>query len=131
MTAEEFLIKMAETANTHNLDAHMNLISKNVKVIGFPEFDLITYDDWFNQCKQEFENMLLVNVNYKDTHTLSETDNEIRFISVETIYARDGQENINCIEFIIQKEDDEQWRLVHERIISATDLDSDNSITIQ
>ena len=30
MTAEEFLSEMAQTANTHNLEAHMNLISKDV-----------------------------------------------------------------------------------------------------
>jgi hypothetical protein len=131
MTAEEFLSEMAQTANTHNLEAHMNLISKDVKVHGFPEFDLITYDDWFNQCKQEFENMLIVNVSYKDLHTLSETIDEIRFIAVETVEARDRQVNINCIEFIIRKESDEQWRVVHERIISAADLDDSNSLTLQ
>lgn len=131
MTAEEFLSEMAETANTHNLEAHMKLISKDVKVTGFPEFDLITYDDWFNQCKQEFENMLLVKVSYQDIHTLSETTDEIRFVAVETVYARDGQTNVNCIEFTIRKESDEQWRVVFERIISAANLDDDNSITIQ
>ena len=131
MTPEEFLSEMAETANTHNLEAHMNLISKDVKVHGFPEFDLITYDDWFNQCKQEFENMLLVNVSYQDVHTLTETTDEVRFVAVETVYARDGQTNNNCIEFTIKKENDEQWRVVHERIITASDLDGDNSITIQ
>lgn len=131
MTAEEFLSEMAQTANTHNLEAHMNLISKDVKVHGFPEFDLITYDDWFNQCKQEFENVLIVNVSYKDLHTLSETIDEIRFVAVETVEARDRQVNINCIEFIIRKESDEQWRVVHERIISEADLDENNSITLQ
>lgn len=128
---EEFLSEMAQTANSHNLEAHMNLISKEVKVYGFPEFELITYDDWFNQCKQEFENSLLVKVSYKDFHTLSETTDEIRFIAVETVYARDGQTNINCIEFTIRKENDGQWRVVIERIISPTDLDDDNSITLQ
>lgn len=131
MTPEEFLSEMAETANTHNLEAHMNLISKDVKVLGFPEFDLITYDDWLNQCKQEFENKLLVRVSYQDVHTLSESTDEIRFIAVETVYARDGKTNMDCIEFTIRKEGDGQWRVVHERIISAEDLDDDNSITLQ
>ena len=131
MTPEEFLSEMAQTANTHNLEAHMNLISKDVKVHGFPEFDLITYDDWFNQCKQEFENKLLVRVSYQDLHTLTETTDEIRFIAVETVEASDGKINTNCIEFTIRKENDEQWRVVNERIISASDLDDDNSITLQ
>ncbi len=75
--------------------------------------------------------MLVISVSYKDLHTLSETTDEIRFIAVETVEARDRQVNINCIEFTIRKENDEQWRVVLERIISAADLDDDNSITIQ
>ena len=31
----------------------------------------------------------------------------------------------------LRKENDEQWRVVHERIMSAADLDDDNSITLQ
>ncbi len=131
MTPEEFLSEMAQTANSHDLEAHMNLISKEVKVHGFPEFELITYDDWLNQCKKEFEEKLLVKVSYQNSHTLSETSDEIRFIVVETVYARDGQTNLNCIEFTIRKENDGQWRVVLERIISPTDLDDDNSITLQ
>ena len=74
---------------------------------------------------------MLVRVSYQDLHTLSETTDEIRFVAVEAVYARDGQININCIEFTIRKESDGQWRVVFERIISAADLDDDNSITLQ
>lgn len=124
MNPEEFLSKMAETANTHNIESHMNLISKNVKVHGFPGFDLITYDDWFNQCKEEFEKKLLVRVSYKDLKELSEMKDEFKFAAVETVEASDGQVNINCIEFTIKKESDAQWRVVLESIISKVDFDA-------
>jgi len=55
----EFLAAMADTANRLDLDAHMSLISKDVSVYGVPDFEVITYDDWFNQCQHEFENNCL------------------------------------------------------------------------
>ena len=51
---------MAETANKLDFNAHMNLISKDVSVYGVPGFEVITYKDWFNQCKHEFDNKLLI-----------------------------------------------------------------------
>jgi len=131
MTPEQFLSEMAGTANRHEFEAHMNLISKDVKVYGVPEFDVITYDDWYNQCKQEFADRLLLRVTYQGLYTLSETENEIRFAAVETIEATDGQENINLIEFVIQKEGDGQWRVVQERIMSEVKPEDDENSGIQ
>lgn len=131
MTAQEFLSQMGKTANMHNFEEHMNLISKDVKVYGVPDFDLITYDDWFNQCKQEFEDKLLTGVSYQDTHTLSETTNEITFVAVETVEASDGKKNVNCVKFIIKKETDGQWRVLLERIMSEAELGNTKNSSIQ
>ena len=51
MNPLEFLAVMAETANKHDFQAHMNLISKDVSVYGVPGFEVITYADWYNQCE--------------------------------------------------------------------------------
>ncbi len=126
MTAEQFLSEMAGTANRHEFEAHMNLISKDVKVYGVPEFDVITYDDWYNQCKQEFADRLLLRVTYQGVQTLSETEDEIRFAAVETVEATDGQENINIVEFTIQKDVDGQWRLVLLSIVSKVEAEDED-----
>ncbi len=126
MTVEQFLSEMAGTANRHEFEAHMNLISKDVKVYGVPEFDVITYDDWYNQCKQEFADRLLLRVTYQGVQTLSESEDEIRFAAVETVEATDGQENINIVEFTIQKEVDGQWRLVLLSIVSKVEAEDED-----
>jgi len=126
MTTEQFLSEMAGTANRHEFEAHMNLISKDVKVYGVPEFDVITYDDWYNQCKQEFADRLLLRVTYQGVQTLSESEDEIRFAAVETVEATDGQENINIVEFTIQKEVDGQWRLVLLSIVSKVEAEDED-----
>jgi len=47
------------------------------------------------------------------------------FKSIETVEGSDGIVNSNGIEFIIQKEDDGQWRVGQERILPDDELDSD------
>ncbi len=121
----EFLAAMADTANRLDLDAHMNLISKEVSVYGVPDFEVITYDDWFNQCKHEFENKLLKKVSYEGLNILAETAERIMFKSIESVEGSDDGTNTSGIEFIIQKEYDNQWRVVQERILPEDELDSD------
>jgi len=77
MKAQQFPGRMAETANALDLDAHMNLVSKDVSVFSVPGFDVIGYDDWFNQCKHEFENKLLKQVSYEGLNVLAETPDKI------------------------------------------------------
>jgi len=125
MNPLEFLAAMAETANKLDFDAHMNLISKQVSVYGVPDFEVITYDDWHKQCKHEFENKLLKKVSYQGLNVLAETPERIMFKSLETVEGSDGSVNTSGIEFIIQKEDDGQWRVAQERILPEDELESD------
>lgn len=121
----DFLAEMAETANKLDFDAHMNLISKDVSVYGVPDFEVITYDDWHKQCAYEFENKLLKKVSYQGLNVLAETPERVMFKSIETVEGSDGSVNSSGIEFIIQKEDDGQWRVAQERILPEDELKSD------
>ena len=125
MSPLEFLAVMAETANKLDLDAHMNLISKEVSVYGVPDFEVITYEDWYKQCKYEFENKLLKKVSYDGLNVLAETGDRVMFKSLETIEGSDGSINTSGIEFIIQKEDDGLWRVGQERILPDDELEND------
>jgi ketosteroid isomerase-like protein len=125
MIAQEFLDRMASTANALDLDQHMNLISRDVGVFGVPGFDVIGYDDWYNQCRYEFENRLLKAVSYKGLNVLAETPDRIMFKSIETVAAGNGATSTSGIEFIISKEADGQWRITQERVLSDDELEND------
>ena len=125
MNPQQFLDNMAATANALDLEQHMNLISKEVSVFGVPGFDVIGYDDWFNQCKHEFDNRLLKKVSYRGLNVLAETPDRVMFKSVETVEGVDGTVNTNGIEFIIQKEDDGNWRVSQERVLPEDELEND------
>ncbi len=113
---------MADTASTLDFNAHMNLICKDGSVFGVPGFDVTGYDDWFSQCKHEFENRLLKQVSYKGLNVLAQTPEKITFKSMETVEGSDGTINTNGIEFIIQKQDDGFWRVSQERVLPAMNL---------
>jgi hypothetical protein len=121
----EFLTAMAETANKLDFEAHMNLISKDVSVYGVPDFEVITFDDWYKQCEHEFKNKLLKKISYEGLNILAETPDRIMFKSIETVEGNDGSINTSGIEFIIQKEEDGHWRVAQERILPDDELESD------
>ncbi len=125
MNAQQFLDQMVQTANALDLEAHMNLISRDVSVFGVPGFEVIGYDDWYNQCRHEFENKLLKQVSYKGLNVLAETPDKIMFKSVETVEGSDGTVNSNGVEFIIQQEEDAQWRISQQRVLPEEELESD------
>ena len=125
MNAQQFLDRMAETANRLDLDEHINLISKDVSVFGVPGFDVIGCEDWFKQCKHEFENRLLRQVSYKGLNVLAQSPDKIMFKSVEMVEVKDGTINSNGIEFIIQKEEDDVWRVSQERVLPEDELENE------
>ena len=125
MNAQHFLDRMAATANALDLEEHMNMISKEVSVFGVPGFEVIGFDDWYNQCKHEFENKLLKQVSYKGLNVLAQTPDRIMFKSVERVEGVDGTVNTSGIEFIIQKEDDGAWRVSQERVLPEDELEND------
>lgn len=125
VNAQQFLDQMADSANALDLERHMNLISRNVGVFGVPGFDVIGYDDWYNQCRHEFENQLLQQVSYKGLNVLAEMPDRIMFKSIETVIGADGATSSSGIEFIISKEDDGQWRVTQERVLPDDELDND------
>ena len=68
---------------------------------------------------------MLKKVSYEGLNILAETADRIMFKSIETVEGNDGSTNTSGIEFIIQKEDDGQWRVGQERILPDDELESD------
>lgn len=125
MKPQQFLDAMASTANALDLDAHMNLISKQVGVFGLPGYEEIGYQDWYNQCQHEFSDKIFKSVSYQGLNVIAEMPEKIMFKSIETVEGTDGAINVNGIEFIIQKEEDGSWRVSQERVLPSDELEND------
>ncbi len=119
--AEQWLTDSAETATQKDLSAHMGMISKRISVQGVPGFDNLNYDIWYEQCKTQFEQSMIKSIAYKGFNLLSSTDAQILFTVYETVVGTDGTLNEQIVEMTLEKEDDDIWRLVKERMILEND----------
>lgn len=126
--ARQWLNDSAKTASEHDLNNHMNLISKQVSLTGVPGFDTIGYHDWYAQCEHEFSNKLLKSVDYRGLKMLVDTDSRIMFKTYETVVGSDDEVNAQGIEVLIEKEPDGTWRLTQERVLSAEEAAHDKLI---
>ncbi|MDH5394137.1 MAG: hypothetical protein OEY11_13200 [Gammaproteobacteria bacterium] len=119
--AEQWLTQAAESAGRKDLQAHMGMISKRISVAGVPGFDNIDYDIWYTQCKHQFEMSMIKSIAYKGFNLVSATATQITFTIYETVVGTDGTLNEQIMEMLLEKEDDNVWRLLSERVILEND----------
>ena len=119
--AEQWLTEAAETAAQKDLEAHMGMISKRVRVEGVPGFDAIDYDKWYAQCSHQFEQSMIKSIAYKGFNLISATDTAILFSVFETVIGADGTLNEQIVEMSLEQEQDDVWRLVQERVLIEGD----------
>lgn len=123
--AKNWLTEVEQTVAAKEYDAHMDLISKKVNLFGVPGFDVINYDAWSQQCKFEFEEGLIQSVTYDGLKILATTQTKIMFKTFEIVKGTDGTINQQGIEVLLEKEDDDKWRLVQERILPPEEVEFD------
>ncbi|NOY66490.1 MAG: hypothetical protein GXP13_03660, partial [Gammaproteobacteria bacterium] len=114
--AEQWLTQAANSAGQKDLKGHMEMISKRVSVQGVPGFDNIDYDIWYKQCKFQFENAMIKSIAYKGFNLISHAETKIVFTVFEAVVGADGTLNEQIVEMLLEKEDDDVWRLVQERV---------------
>ncbi|NOZ36630.1 MAG: hypothetical protein GXP11_00915 [Gammaproteobacteria bacterium] len=127
--AEQWLTHAAETAGQKDLKGHMGMISKRVRVEGVPGFDNIDYDIWYKQCRHQFENAMIKSIAYKGFNLVSSKDTQIVFTVFEMVVGADGTLNEQIVEMSLDKEDDDQWRLVLERVLIENDAMRNHEIS--
>ena len=126
--AQQWLQAAVSTAASKDLQAHMDLISQRVSLTGIPGYDSIGYDGWSAQCKHEFENNILKSVRYEGLKLIAETESRIMCKTYEIVEATDGKVNAQGIEILLEKENDNKWRLVQERVLPDDETAHDNLI---
>ena len=123
--AKRWLTESARTAAEKDHAAHMDLISRQVKLYGVADFDVIEYDQWSAQCASDFAAGMITAVGYQGLKMLASNDRKIMFKTIETLDTRDGKTIENGIEVVLEKESDGKWRLIQERILTVDELKHD------
>lgn len=119
--AEQWLNDSADSASQKDLATHMGMISKRISVEGVPGFDNIDYKIWYNQCQHQFANAMIKSIAYKGVNLVSAEDKQIVFTVFERVIGTDGTLNEQVVEMLLEKENDDAWRLVKERVLIEND----------
>ena len=126
---KQWLDTVSHTVAAKDINAHLDLISRNVKLTGVPGFELIDYANWARQCQHEFSNNLIRSVVYKGLQMRETATSRILFKTLETVTAADGSDNAQGIEVLLEKEADGKWRVTQERILPADESRHDGLVT--
>ena len=129
LIAEQWLTEAAESAGIKDLNGHMGMISKRISVQGVPGFDNIDYDIWYTQCSHQFQMSMIKSIAYKGFNLISSTETQIVFTVHETVVGTDGTLNEQIVEMSLEKEEDDVWRLVMERVLIENDAMRDHELS--
>ena len=116
--AQKWLDASALTATNKDFKGHFDLISKRVRVTGVPGFESISYDDWARASEQEFKENILKSVSYEGLVLNAHNDKQIMFKTLEFVFSNDGTDKRHGVEILLEKEDDDQWRVIQERVMT-------------
>lgn len=117
-----WLAEISRTVAEHDHAAHMQLISRDVTLLGVPGFDTIGFDEWSKQCEYEFKHRLIRSVEYGKFRIRVVTQKRLMFMTYESVTDKDGNTNAQGIECMLEKEDDDKWRLIQERVLSDKEV---------
>ncbi|MBI1424543.1 MAG: hypothetical protein GC149_13945 [Gammaproteobacteria bacterium] len=115
-TITAWCLSMADSIRQANLDAHMDRVSRRVRVYGVPSKEVIDYRDWKSRRQYEFTHGEILAVNYLNTRLVSSTQKRIRFVTTETTVGKNGKILVLNKNIILEREDDDVWRVVEENV---------------
>jgi hypothetical protein len=113
---QQWLDDVSYSVATWDLDAHMKLVSRQVKVSGIPQIGSIDYNGWKVRRKNEFEQKLLRSLTYQVYKVISASDDRLRFAVEETMKGNNGKTLVIDKLITLGKEEDGKWRVQQERL---------------
>jgi len=121
--AQKWMNRCCSTIKAYDHAAHMDLISQDIQVLGVPGYEVIGYADWFSQCEYEFNEKLIAQTSYDGLKICNSNDQQVMFLTNETIQSTDGTMDRHPIEIVLSMEKDGQWRAIQERLLSREEAE--------
>ena len=116
--AEDWLNALRDSVKNKDINAHMQLISKNVHVYGIPGMDTLNYQNWLYRRNNEFSNNKLLSLEHKIVRIKNDQVRRLGFQVEEKMMATDGNAVLISKDILLEREEDDNWRVVEEKIHS-------------
>ena len=104
-----WLNRMSESVKNRDLETHMGLVSKKIKVYGIPNQETLGYRDWYRRRRNEFNNNRLANLSYNNLNIKTISLRRLGFQVTEIMHATNGQQIQINKEILLEQEEDKQW----------------------
>lgn len=124
---DNWLDQFTRSALARDLDGHMAMISREVMVFGVPGFDMLGFDDWYQQCAHEFPQGLLSDLSYSAVNVRSTHAGQVLFKCLETVTTADNGVTSRAVEMLLQREAD-VWRLKQLRLLPEDEARHDGLV---
>ncbi len=116
--AEDWLEAISLSVKNQDINEHMRLISKHVHVYGIPGVDVLNYQQWLYRRHNEFLCKRLHSLKYKMIRIKNDQQRRLGFEVEEQMIATNGKAYIIHKDILLEREQDDNWRVVEEKIHS-------------
>ncbi len=128
--AEAWALACCETLEKHDLEGHMNLISRKVQVFGLADHDVVDYNFWLKQVQEQFASGFVTSLSYYLNSVKAESDSLIKFTAMEYLTDNTGEKHENPLLVVLAKEEDGVWRAVEEKILDKEEAQTAGLINL-
>ena len=119
-----------ETLERRDVEAHMDLISKDVKVYGLANHEFVDYNFWHNQVKEQFNQEQVKSVRYYLHAVRADSDTLILFTAIEYLTDKDGIEHESPLEVALAKEEDGVWRVIQQKVLTQDEAQTAGLVSL-
>jgi len=116
--AEDWLKAISQSVKNQDINDHMRLVSKHVCVYGIPGIDSLNYQQWLYRRHNEFLRNRLFSLQYRIIRIKTDQQRRLGFEVEEQMMATEGKAVIIRKDILLEREEDDHWRVVEERIHS-------------
>ncbi len=114
---EAWALACCETLERHDLDGHMNLISRHVQVFGLADHDVVDYNFWLKHLQEQFAGGVVTSLSYYLNSIKADSDSLIKFTAIECLTDNTGEKHENPLLIVLANEEDRVWRAIEEKIL--------------
>ncbi len=111
-----WLGRLSDSVVRRDLEAHMALVSRKVRVYGIPGQEVVDYDGWRRRRENEFRHDRLASLAYANIRLKTVSLRRLGFEVDEIMTATEGPVLHLRKTILLEEEEDGQWRVVEETV---------------
>ncbi len=115
---------MSYTVATNDVETHLDLFSRRLKVVGISQHGFLQHDEWAERRRNDMETRRLLRISHEGLKLISHSRRRLTFQVEETLKSTRGEGYVLDKEVMLEQELDDRWRAIAENISSVRPIRS-------